>query len=117
MYTYGYAILASTKYPQLAYNFIQFLATSEKYQLQFCMMGNVIPCLKSITSDRFFDTPEWKVYFDQMKFTKLLPRVSCIDNINQAIADAIYSVASGKATAKEALDAAAVKANALLAKE
>jgi lactose/L-arabinose transport system substrate-binding protein len=111
------AISSNSKNPQLAYDFIKFLATSDNFQRQLSKESYTIPSLLSALNDPYYNIPAWKAGIEQLKACKSMPLGSKYAPIMQALHNAIFSAYDGTKTARAALDAAAESVNAALSKQ
>lgn len=102
---------------RVAYDFIQFLCTSQTYQLQYCKENNFITSLISGQSDPFYDNGAWPVYVEQLPLAKTRPGVNDWNRIEEYISDAITLAVSEQRTVKEALDSAATYTNKRLSRD
>jgi ABC-type glycerol-3-phosphate transport system substrate-binding protein len=109
------AIPAKAGKPELAWRFVQFLVRPDN-QIYFCRNA-MIPTPASITAqaDTFFlSDANYKTFIEQLQLAQTSPSHPHWVEIEQAIEEAVEQAMYGKKSAKEALDEAAEKINALL---
>jgi multiple sugar transport system substrate-binding protein len=111
------AVDSSSKVKDLAFEFIK-MVTDGQNALPFAVQQSVMPVRKTII-DKYRNGLPGMPYFDvaaaSYKVTHFRPWVLQYPKIAEQITTAIQKALAGKATAKEALDAAAKKTNELLA--
>lgn len=111
---YSLAVTKESKSQKEAYEFAKYLATNKELQFQYAKKTNLIPSLKEAQSNEFFNTPEWKVYFEQLKIAKSRPGTPAWPEIDKYVNAAIQEALTKAKTPKQALDDAAAKCNEVL---
>ena len=109
---------ASEKEQQAAWRFVKWLV-EPRQTAKWAIGTSYIPVRKSamhleIMKQWFAQHPREEQSLQQLRYIKYDPNISAWTNIRGDISEAVEKVFLGKATAKEALDAAVVKANARL---
>ncbi len=109
---------ASEKEQQAAWEFVKWLI-EPRQTARWAMGTSYIPVRKSamhleIMKQWFAAHPREEQSLKQLRYIKYDPNISAWTNIRGDISEAVEKVYLGKATPKEALDAAVVKANARL---
>ena len=112
--TYCYSVTASSKNPDIAYDFIKYYTMSSAYQLQYCKSKNFVPTLKEAQKDSFYTSAEWQVVLKQIESAKARPSVKNWDKVEAAVSEAISAALKGGLTATAALDNAAKKVDGYL---
>ena len=109
------AVSAKSKKKGLAWRFVQFLVRPDN-QIYFCRNAS-IPTPASVTAqaDTFFlSDANYKTFIEQLQLSQSSPPHPHWVEIEQAIEEAVEQAMYDKKSAKEALDEAASKINALL---
>jgi multiple sugar transport system substrate-binding protein len=109
------AVSAKSKKKELAWRFVQFLVRPDN-QVYFCRNA-LIPTPSSVTAqaDTFFlSNANYKTFIEQLQLSQSSPPHPHWVEIEQAIEEAVEQAMYKKKSAKEALDEAANKINALL---
>jgi len=109
---------ASEKEQQAAWEFVKWLV-EPRQTARWAMGTSYIPVRKSamhleIMKQWFAEHPREEQSLKQLRYIKYDPNISAWSNIRGDVSEAVEKVYLGKATPKEALDAAVVKANARL---
>ena len=112
---YSLGVTANSKFLQAAYDFTEFFASGEEYQLMFGKATNLMPSLVAAYDDPFYQTPEWSSFHAQLKIAKSRPGSPAWPEINEYIQVAIQEALTGLKTAEQAMNDAAVKANEAIA--
>ena len=112
----AFAITACSSKTDIATKFVEFVTTSEKYQLEYCKKQSLIPSLKSALSDSFYQSENWQTFIKAASTAKLRPNVMFWEEIEPAIAEAIKNALDGTMSPKNALNQAAEETNKLLRK-
>ena len=110
-YTNAWAASASTKHPEAAWEFIQYMtgATVQESQLN---AGFALPTLKSLANAQYFSThPDFKVLFDAGTYSYADYYGPQDSAIHTALSNAIQSVVLGKSDSQTALNNAATQVN------
>lgn len=89
---YSLAITKATKHQQEAYEFTKFLATDNDLQLAYAKQTKLMPTLKASLEDETFNTPEWKVYAEQLKNTVSRPGTPAWPSVDKYLSEAIQKV-------------------------
>ncbi|WP_240415274.1 ABC transporter substrate-binding protein [Paenibacillus periandrae] len=110
---WGTSITNSSKNPEAAWKFINFLATPEistKYSITFSAR-------KSAAKDPKYQVPQTKAFVDALAFAQPLPQIPELTQIKQIVFNQIQSSLSGKFTPEEAMKNASKEIDDLLAKK
>ncbi len=106
---------------EAAWRFIKYLVSAEP-QAYWAQQTGYTPVAQSATKtktwqDMVAQKPYWNAIADQLKVSTIDPRLSTWDKARSEISGAVEKAVLKKATAKEALDAAAAKVNEILGKK
>lgn len=106
---------------EAAWRFIKYLVSAEP-QAYWAQQTGYTPVVQSATktktwTDMVAQKPYWNAIAEELKVSTLDPRMSAWDKCRTEISSAVEKAVLKKATAKEALDAAAAKVNELLGKK
>jgi len=123
---YSLAVVNTSEKKELAYDFAVHLATErssstdEYYQYTFTKSHSSLPSLKAATANRDFGDKIknnfWNVSIEQLELSKYRPAVSCWPRIEEILYKAVSEAIRGDKEPQAALDEAAGKVDALLAK-
>lgn len=113
---YALGITSKTKYKTEAYDFIKYFTTNDELQLQYGKQHDQLPVTKSAIKSSQYSKGFWQLYIKQFALSKSRPGVNNWDQIEALVADAVNSVISGTSKAKDALDNAANRVDAILKK-
>lgn len=106
-----------TKYPKEAEALMHFLATNVEIATKYALMDDTMPGLKAVAEDAAIKTNPWiPSYLTLASAARPLPSHPRWNEISTAITQALDEAFLKGRPAKEALDDAAKKANAILAR-
>ena len=108
---YSLSISKTSKHPEEAYKFIEFLATNEKMQIAYSKATNLMPTLKDAYTDEFYNNDVWKIFIEQLEKTVSRPGSPAWPQIDEAINIAIQEVLTGTKIPEDALKDAEEKIN------
>lgn len=112
---YSLAISGDTKYPQEAYDFVEFLATSEAMHISYSKATNLMPSLISAYENEFYNDETWQMFIKQLESTVSRPGSPAWPEIDQIINDMLQEVLLDVATPEEAAAKAEEKINEAIA--
>jgi multiple sugar transport system substrate-binding protein len=114
---YLLSVPKGSKQADLAWELIS-IAGSAASQFQYTAARGYVPTFYSLmkrAQDYYKVDPFFNVILDQLPYAHFRPGIPQYPEISSAVQDAIQAAVLGQATPKQALDAAAAKANQLLA--
>jgi len=105
-------ISAKSTHKKEAWQFVEFMY-QDKYRQEFDEVEAMLPEKKAVAGSAAFATPDLKPFVDALNDAKFVPHHPKFENIQQIITVAVQKALTGEATAKQALDEAASKIDAL----
>ena len=114
---FAVGITSRVKKAQEVYDFLEFYTTNDTYQVQYGKQYHQLPVTKNaIQNSHYTKNAFWSLYSKQYKLARSRPGVKNWSEMEKVIAESINKAVTKQETAKTALDNAAKKINALLAK-
>lgn len=114
---FSYCVSAKSQDPQAAYNFVELLCTDKSLQLKYNKKDFITPLISAQSDSSYTtgtDAAAWKVFFQQLAYSKFRPGVPGWEDIEKSISDGVYAAVTGKTSAQEALNASAAVVNSNL---
>ncbi len=112
---YNLSIPKAAPHPHTAYEFMSFLSTSLKYQLQYDEPQGFIPSLRAGKSVGFYKAYPWPVFEKELSLSKIRPAVAAWPEIATDMGNAIQAALTGISSPKVALNTAVKQDDAALA--
>ncbi|MFD1675255.1 ABC transporter substrate-binding protein [Alicyclobacillus fodiniaquatilis] len=114
---YNISIPKASKNPKQAYEFIKYLTTSEKYQLQYEEQAALMPSLKAGLNNPFYQKAPWPIFVNALKHSQTRPTVAAWPQIATDMGNALQSAIAGTKTPQQALNEAVSEDNQALASQ
>ena len=114
---YSYCVSAKAQDTQAAYNFVELLCTDEDLQVRYNKKVFITPLISAQSNSSYTtgtDAEAWKVFFEQLKYSKFRPGIPGWEDIEKSVSDGVYAAIKGNSGVQEALDAAANVVNSNL---
>ena len=108
---YSMAVTSQSKHPREAYEFIKFLTTTAKYQVDYAKTNAFMPSLKAAYTDDYFSTEEWQVFRSTLEKSKSRPCSPSWPDISENLNNALQQVLTEGRDPAEALAEAAENVN------
>lgn len=98
-----------------AYDFMEFYSAGFQYQNEYCSKNFLLPSLMEAKGQGIYQGEYWDTVYAQLALAKNIPGVDSWGQIQSYLNEAVRQAVSGTRSPQEALKAAAVQTNRLLA--